>query len=79
MTVVSLEPPPSATSPDGSAAPSAGGAPWRPLDIAADDPRLAPLATELAERFSRHCVGMAPDAFERLVRHAAYIRLRWPA
>ena len=58
---------------------SSEAAHWQPLDIAADDPRLAPLATELAAHFRRHCVGMAPDAFERLVQHAAYIRLRWHA
>ena len=88
MTVSTLDATAPATLRSGHAAPSADhawGEPapctahWEPLDIAPDDPRLAPLAAELAERFSRHCAGMAPDAFERLVQHAAYIRLRWPA
>ncbi|GLC27865.1 hypothetical protein rosag_43780 [Roseisolibacter agri] len=57
--------------------PSPDAAHWQPLDIAADDPRLGPLAAELAAHFHRHCAGMDADAFERLVRHAAYIRLRW--
>lgn len=57
--------------------PAPEAAHWQPLDIAADDPRLVPLAAELAAHFRRHCAGMAPDAFERLVQHAAYIRLRW--
>ena len=86
MTVSSPEATAPAMVPDGSIAPSpddawrqppADGAHWQPLDIAADDPRLAPLAAKLAAHFRRHCAGMAPDAFERLVRHAAYIRLRW--
>jgi hypothetical protein len=54
-------------------------APLPPLAIAPDDPRLAPLAEELAARFGRHCAGMPAEAFARLVRRAAWIRLRWPS
>ena len=88
MTVSSPEATAPTTVPHGTTCPSSDDAwrepspdavHWQPLDIAADDPRLAPLAAELAARFRRHCAGMAPDAFERLVQHAAYIRLRWPA
>ena len=88
MTVSTSEATAPATVPHRSALPSSGdawrapssdAAHWHPLDITPDDPRLAPLAAELAERFRRHCADMAPDAFERLVLHAAYIRLRWPA
>ena len=88
MTVSSLEAPAPAMASRGSTAPSSDdvwresspdAAHWQPLDIAADDPRLAPLAAELAAHFRRHCAGMPPDAFDRLVQHAAYIRLRWHA
>jgi hypothetical protein len=50
-----------------------------PLDVAPDDPRVASLAAELAEHFRRYCESMPADTFERLVRQAARIRLRWPA
>jgi hypothetical protein len=50
-----------------------------PRDVAPDDPRVAPLAAELAEHFRRYCESMPADTFERLVRQAARIRLRWPA
>jgi hypothetical protein len=52
---------------------------WPPLDVSQDDPRVASLAGEVAARFGRYCDGMSPDTFERLVRRAAWIRLRWPS
>ena len=49
-----------------------------PLDVAPDDPRIARVAEQFAERFRPYCAGMPEEAFARLVRHAAWIRLRWP-
>ena len=60
-------------------APRAGGVPVPPLPVAPNDPRIGPLAAEFAARFGRYCDGMPAEAFERLVRRAAWLRLRWPS
>jgi hypothetical protein len=61
--------------------PLSDGEPWVrvPLAIACDDPRVEALAGAFAERFRPFCAGMPADAFARLTRHAAWIRLRWPS
>jgi hypothetical protein len=60
--------------------PLSDGEPWVrvPLAIARDDPRIEALALVFAEKFRPFCAGMPADAFARLTRHAAWIRLRWP-
>lgn len=49
-----------------------------PVDVAIDDPRVEALAGTFADRFRPFCAGMPAEAFARLARHAAWIRLRWP-
>ncbi|MDF1504941.1 hypothetical protein [Roseisolibacter sp. H3M3-2] len=50
-----------------------------PRPVPADDPRVARLAEEIAPHLRPHCAGMPAETFERLVRRAAHIRLRWPS